>query len=152
MNCLPILFFFSKILAHLGSLKEDQIGLEPLQLPMFFNMQTSKTSQWKYWLFSMNKPTKQPSCACFFSVVDTPTYICAHPDTEPQIPVWKPIFRKAFSEGSHCQTFQNYKKGDFEDTRQSRKLLTNLRQLENDSFLRIRIYISHNTLSGRVLK
>lgn len=57
-------------------------------------------------------------------------------------------FLKGSSEDSHCQTFQKYIKGDFEDTYQMMKLPTNLRQLENYSFLPIRAYISHNPLPG----
>lgn len=104
LSALPIIF---SILAHLGTLKETQIGLEPLQLPSFFNMQTSTKSQWKYWIFH---ELANKTCL-FFLVLGTPTYICANPGVVPETPVWKQIFLKAFSEGSHCQTF---KKGDFD--------------------------------------
>lgn len=40
LTALPIIL--SKILAHLGTLTEAQIGLEPLQLPNLFNMQKSQ--------------------------------------------------------------------------------------------------------------
>lgn len=145
---LPIIF--SKILAHLGTLKEAQIGLEPLHLPNFFNMQTSIKSQWKYWIFHELAKKTTSSCLLFLVLV-TPTYICAHPGIVPETSIWKQIFLKAFSKGSHCQTFQKYiKKGDFDYTYSSRKFLTNLRQFKNDSFLQIRIYISHIPLSVRV--
>lgn len=61
-----------------------------------------------------------------------------------------PSLKTDFSEGSHCQTLQKYKKSDFEDKCQLKKFLTNLRQLENDSFIQIRTHISHNPLSGIV--
>lgn len=103
LSALPIIF---SILAHLGTLKEAQIGLELLQLPSFFNMQTSIKCQWKYWIF---RELTNKTCLLFL-VLGTPTSICAHPGVVSETPVWKQIFLKAFSEGSHCQTFQKYLK------------------------------------------
>lgn len=102
---LPIIF--AKILAHLGTLEEAHIGLEPLQLPNFFQLQTSIKSQWKHWIFHELANTTTSSCLLFL-VLSTPTYVCAHPGVVPETPVWKQIFLKAFSEGSCCQTFQKY--------------------------------------------
>lgn len=64
--------FVSKILAHLGTLMEDQIGLEPLQLSNFQPKESSEESVKVLTLFC-GWPKKRAYLCLLFLVVDTPT-------------------------------------------------------------------------------